>query len=51
MENGTAIVENRFLEKLNIELSYDPAVELRHLLTTAHCSIIHSGQKMETTQC
>ena len=32
-------------------LSYVPEVVLRHLFRNAHCSIIHSGQKMEIVQC
>ena len=53
----------RFIKKLNIELLYDLAIPLlgiytpkieskdsnRHLHANIHGSIIHNGQKVETT--
>ena len=51
----------QFLKKLNLELSYDPAIGLKvqenwkhvspkNLSMNAHRSIIHKSQNMETTQ-
>ena len=50
----------QFLEKLDVELSYDPAIPLlkgiesrnsnRQLHTNVHTSIIHNSQKVEATQ-
>ena len=50
----------RFLRKLNIELSYDPALPLlgiysdktfieRYMHPYVHCNKIHNSQDMETT--
>ena len=51
----------RFLKKLEIELSYDPAIPLlcihtketrieRHVYPNIHCSTIYNSQDMEATQ-
>ena len=66
MWNGAATVENSLAvpQKINIKLSYDPAipslgtypremktyVHTKNVHTNVHCSVIHNSPKVKTTE-